>query len=331
MTDDYSSPDFVTCEQCSKQILERNMLTHSLQCERRKKFTTQNQEHAECEIIDLTSSSRSEPSEYPPIMIFDDSDDDGWDEDKEGWCCEACTFKNGNGNANCTMCDTANPRQTAETATKWPCNQCTFENVLGNTICSMCGNSKSTRLNVRRRPIDSDDSDSESRFRHESRQFRNNISQLPTRPPFGFMNAAIDGALLGATIGAGVAWINGRSISRGVAEGASLGAAGGIIFSGLLSEETIFNENMIIDTLFGDYDSELEQIGGVSPSTLDQLPLRVFHSGRDKIDQCSICIESFKTGEDVRTLPCLHQFHQCCVDHWLTSKNTCPICKHQII
>lgn len=41
---------------------------------------------------------------------------------------------------------------------------------------------------------------------------------------------------------------------------------------------------------------------------------------------CSICTEDFKVGDDVRVLPCEHQFHPACVDPWLINvSGTCPL------
>lgn len=41
---------------------------------------------------------------------------------------------------------------------------------------------------------------------------------------------------------------------------------------------------------------------------------------------CSICTEDFKVGEDVRVLPCRHQFHPTCIDPWLINvSGTCPL------
>ncbi|KAI8866867.1 hypothetical protein GQ42DRAFT_127619, partial [Ramicandelaber brevisporus] len=43
---------------------------------------------------------------------------------------------------------------------------------------------------------------------------------------------------------------------------------------------------------------------------------------------CSICIEEFSIGDQVRTLPCRHTFHASCIDPWLSTTNaTCPLCK----
>ncbi|CEJ85602.1 hypothetical protein VHEMI03821 [[Torrubiella] hemipterigena] len=43
---------------------------------------------------------------------------------------------------------------------------------------------------------------------------------------------------------------------------------------------------------------------------------------------CSICTEDFNFGDDVRVLPCQHQFHPDCIDPWLINvSGTCPLCR----
>ena len=47
---------------------------------------------------------------------------------------------------------------------------------------------------------------------------------------------------------------------------------------------------------------------------------------------CSICIESFKTGEYQRTLECKHCFHKKCIDQWFKKDHSdCPLCRAKII
>lgn len=45
-------------------------------------------------------------------------------------------------------------------------------------------------------------------------------------------------------------------------------------------------------------------------------------------NMCVICLEAFKMGDEVRELPCHHEYHTMCIDPWLTSKSCeCPLCK----
>ncbi|ORZ00404.1 hypothetical protein BCR43DRAFT_485156 [Syncephalastrum racemosum] len=45
-------------------------------------------------------------------------------------------------------------------------------------------------------------------------------------------------------------------------------------------------------------------------------------------DCCVICLEKVDEGDVVRELPCKHDYHQNCIDPWLTTKCAeCPLCK----
>merc|ERR1719242_1387815 len=47
-----------------------------------------------------------------------------------------------------------------------------------------------------------------------------------------------------------------------------------------------------------------------------------------KKDSCSICLEEFKDGDQIRRLPCFHIFHKHEIDRWLkTGNDKCPICR----
>ncbi|XP_058804281.1 uncharacterized protein LOC131671683 isoform X2 [Phymastichus coffea] len=50
----------------------------------------------------------------------------------------------------------------------------------------------------------------------------------------------------------------------------------------------------------------------------------------DAIDKCTICLSEFEENEDVRRLPCMHLFHENCVDQWLCTNSCCPICRVDI-
>ena len=52
------------------------------------------------------------------------------------------------------------------------------------------------------------------------------------------------------------------------------------------------------------------------------------YGGEEKHTACNICLEDFKTGTNVRQLPCEHIFHPSCIDEWLSRHScVCPNCK----
>ncbi|KAM1019979.1 hypothetical protein ACFX13_042032 [Malus domestica] len=43
---------------------------------------------------------------------------------------------------------------------------------------------------------------------------------------------------------------------------------------------------------------------------------------------CPVCLDEFEEGEYLRTLPeCSHSFHVPCIDMWLYSQPSCPVCR----
>lgn len=48
-------------------------------------------------------------------------------------------------------------------------------------------------------------------------------------------------------------------------------------------------------------------------------------------DGCAICLEGYYAGQELREMPCHHEFHRACVDPWLINNRTCPICLYNIV
>ena len=89
---------------------------------------------------------------------------------------------------------------------------------------------------------------------------------------------------------------------------------------------------------------------GATESQINELPLKTFRSptandrdgdgttiGLNDADNttmgfgqsqmlCSICLDDFEDGEQVRELRCNHIFHVQCIDEWLRTKDVCPLC-----
>ncbi|XP_050025301.1 E3 ubiquitin-protein ligase RNF115-like isoform X1 [Dermacentor andersoni] len=77
----------------------------------------------------------------------------------------------------------------------------------------------------------------------------------------------------------------------------------------------------------------LNQLDGTGPPPLakdkiEQIPtVKIVQEQVDKLLQCTVCMEEFKTGEQVKRLPCQHHFHPDCIVPWLELHGTCPICR----
>lgn len=70
---------------------------------------------------------------------------------------------------------------------------------------------------------------------------------------------------------------------------------------------------------------------GMSQTAIDMLPEYICTQDSDAgKDGCVVCLEAFRKGQTLRTIPCLHRFHKQCIDHWLQRKSTCPICLYEI-
>lgn len=45
---------------------------------------------------------------------------------------------------------------------------------------------------------------------------------------------------------------------------------------------------------------------------------------------CSVCLEDFEMGTEVKEMPCQHKFHSHCILPWLELHSSCPICRFQL-
>lgn len=46
--------------------------------------------------------------------------------------------------------------------------------------------------------------------------------------------------------------------------------------------------------------------------------------------ECTVCMDPFVDGDEVKTLMCMHKFHSHCIDTWLARSMSCPICKYDV-
>ncbi|KAF2312654.1 hypothetical protein P3X46_014544 [Hevea brasiliensis] len=70
-------------------------------------------------------------------------------------------------------------------------------------------------------------------------------------------------------------------------------------------------------------------------SLINSLPLFTFSSikrrSTNSAGDCAVCLSKFEPQDQLRLLPlCCHAFHVHCIDTWLQSNQTCPLCRSSI-
>ncbi|KAI8553828.1 hypothetical protein RHMOL_Rhmol05G0046600 [Rhododendron molle] len=72
---------------------------------------------------------------------------------------------------------------------------------------------------------------------------------------------------------------------------------------------------------------------GIDRAVIESLPFFKFSALRGPRGglECAVCLSKFKDVEVLRLLPkCRHSFHIDCVDRWLQSHSSCPLCRQRI-
>ncbi|KFZ55665.1 E3 ubiquitin-protein ligase RNF6 [Antrostomus carolinensis] len=70
----------------------------------------------------------------------------------------------------------------------------------------------------------------------------------------------------------------------------------------------------------------LQQIDNLSTRNYGDI-----HTESEISKTCSVCINEYVTGNKLRQLPCMHEFHIHCIDRWLSENSTCPICRQPVL
>ncbi|KAK7334574.1 hypothetical protein VNO80_26334 [Phaseolus coccineus] len=96
--------------------------------------------------------------------------------------------------------------------------------------------------------------------------------------------------------------------------------------------------SMHSNDLAEDGSSELAQVSSSSNSGLDEALIKSitvckYTKGGGVVEghDCSVCLSEFEENESLRLLPkCNHAFHLPCIDTWLKSHASCPLCRSTI-
>lgn len=76
--------------------------------------------------------------------------------------------------------------------------------------------------------------------------------------------------------------------------------------------------------------TEEEQIKLLKRMTLIQQLPSGFYDENKKNKECVICMIDFEIKDKIKCLPCMHTFHQSCIDSWLVRSLICPSCMEPV-
>ena len=107
-------------------------------------------------------------------------------------------------------------------------------------------------------------------------------------------------------------------------------------FPAMLAQVLSHRGQMDVDNM--GYEELLEMFGTgrntrrAPDQTINALPTHQHVACKEENEEkeCNICLDTFKNGECIKTLPCGHAYHDGCISKWLENVANCPICKKDI-
>ncbi|KAJ4719988.1 E3 ubiquitin-protein ligase RING1-like [Melia azedarach] len=81
---------------------------------------------------------------------------------------------------------------------------------------------------------------------------------------------------------------------------------------------------------------DMNGIGGfehppASKAAIESMPSILIDSSYVELEShCAVCKEAFELGSEAREMPCKHIYHSDCILPWLSLRNSCPVCRHEL-
>ncbi|KAL3530782.1 hypothetical protein ACH5RR_010104 [Cinchona calisaya] len=68
-----------------------------------------------------------------------------------------------------------------------------------------------------------------------------------------------------------------------------------------------------------------------SKSAIESMPkVEIVSTHINSNSHCAVCKEPFDLGSEAREMPCKHIYHPDCILPWLSIRNSCPVCRHEL-
>jgi len=94
----------------------------------------------------------------------------------------------------------------------------------------------------------------------------------------------------------------------------------------IIKEETKPNVDLLMQTIFNNIEHKTS-----SPVTICLPPSSSpALSTSESASECSICLETYCSGQEVSILSCSHEYHSSCIKEWMMKSRSCPMCRKDI-
>ncbi|KAJ9180694.1 hypothetical protein P3X46_008907 [Hevea brasiliensis] len=68
-----------------------------------------------------------------------------------------------------------------------------------------------------------------------------------------------------------------------------------------------------------------------SKAAIESMPvIKILSSHVSMESHCAVCKEPFELNTEAREMPCKHIYHYDCILPWLSLRNSCPVCRHEL-
>ena len=95
----------------------------------------------------------------------------------------------------------------------------------------------------------------------------------------------------------------------------------------LRDNDNIFTNDLRVALTIRDYNHNATARVDVDLIITDLADTNRTPTTNEENDICIICFENYNNVTNISTLTCTHKFHFHCIDYWLRTNISCPVCR----